>query len=398
VESELLKQASTFLYPNYRQAPFVLTRGKGCEVFDTENRRYLDMTAGVAVSVLGHAHPKFVAAIAEQVARLVHVSNYFYNEPNVLLATELCKRTGFDRVLFCNSGTEANEAMLKLARHHFFLKGETEKMRIVAFERSFHGRTMGSLAMTGEPKYREGFGPSVGGVTHVPYGDRPALRAAMGKDVAAVIVETVQGEGGVVPAPEGFLQEIRTLTEDLGALMLVDEVQTGIGRTGKMLGFQHSQLRPDAISLAKGLGGGFPIGAMLCTKELENALPPGTHGTTCGGNPLASRAALTVLRVLEEEGLIDAAQKQGDYLAIRLQGLVERYPDLFECARGVGLLQAAVMKPGNDGRAMLARIREQGVLVTIAGGTALRFTPPLIVTKAQIDEAVDGVERAITNG
>src|SRR6478672_2372014 len=218
-EKSLLALAAQHLYPNYRQAPCVFVRGKGCEVWDKSGKRYLDLAAGVAVTSLGHAHPRYVAAISEQVGRLVHMSNHFYNEPNILLAAELCKRTGMDRAFFCNSGTEANEALLKLARHHFFLKGEKARYRIIAFEEAFHGRTLGALSMTGRAKYREGFGPYEGGVTHVPYGDLDTVKNAMGPDVAAIIVEPVQGEGGVVPAPPGFLASLRSLADSQGALL-----------------------------------------------------------------------------------------------------------------------------------------------------------------------------------
>src|SRR3984885_2652132 len=226
--ADLVALAKERLYPNYRPAPFVLARGRGCELFDVEGRRMLDLCAGVAVCVAGHAHPALVRAIADQAATLMHVSNYFYNEPNIRLAEELCRRSGFDRAFFCNSGTEANEALLKLARHHFFGLGQTGRVRVVAFENAFHGRTLGALSLTGTAKYREGFGP-LGPVTHVPYGDADAVERAMGPDVCAILVEPLQGEGGVVTAPAGFLARLRALADDHGALLLVDEVQTGMG-------------------------------------------------------------------------------------------------------------------------------------------------------------------------
>src|SRR6478672_1771592 len=335
-QAALVALAEQHLYPNYRQPPIVFVRGKGCEVWDKAGKRYLDLAAGVAVSALGHAHPRFVAAISEQVGRLVHMSNYFYNEPNILLAVELCKRTGMDRAFFCNSGTEANEALLKLARHHFFLKGQKERVRIIAFEEAFHGRTLGALSMTGRAKYREGFGPYEGGVTHVPYGDLQAVKEAMGPDVAAIIVEPVQGEGGVVPAPPGFLASLRALADTHGALLLLDEVQTGVGRTGTFLASQQHGVVPDAIALAKGLGGGFPIGAMVCLEKWAGALPPGSHGSTYAGNPLACTAALTVLAVLDEENLVEGAKKKGEYLSKALTALCAKHSDLIGPERGVG--------------------------------------------------------------
>ena len=237
----------------------MLVRGRGCELFDTDGRRWLDLCAGVAVCSVGHAHPAFVRAVADQVATLAHVSNYFFNEPNVTLADALCRRTGFDRAFFCNSGTEANEALLKLARHHHYGLGDTSRIRVVAFDDAFHGRTLGALSMTGTAKYREGFGP-LGPVTHVPYGDAEAVERAMGPDVCAIVAEAVQGEGGVNVAPPGFLESLRAAADRHGALFLVDEVQTGIGRLGRFLATTGTTARPDAVALAKGLGGGFPIG------------------------------------------------------------------------------------------------------------------------------------------
>ena len=396
--SNLLEIAQKRLYQNYRPAPMVLSHGKGSELFDTEGRRYLDMAAGVAVDTLGHAHPRYVAAISEQVARLAHVSNYFYNAPNIRLADELCRRTGFDRAFFCNSGAEANEALLKLARRHFFAKGDTARTRLICFDNSFHGRTMGALAMTGQAKYQQGFAPGVGGVTHVPYGDLEAVRAEMKSDVAAIVVEPVQGEGGVVPAPKGYLAGLRKLADEHGSLLMIDEVQTGVGRTGTFLGHEHDDVRADAIAMAKGLGGGFPIGAMLCREALAGALPPGTHGSTYGGNPLASSAALAVLDVLDAEKLMEGARTKGEHLAKRLSAIAERLPEVAEGERGRGLLRALVLRGKPDLRALAGKIRDKGVLLTVAGERALRFTPPLVVTEAEIDEATSLVEAALKDG
>jgi acetylornithine/N-succinyldiaminopimelate aminotransferase len=353
------------------------------------------LLAGVAVNVVGHGHPALAAAIGEQAARLMHVSNYFYNEPNVRLAAELARRTGMDRVFFCNSGAEANEALLKLARHHFFARGEAERFRVIAFEEAFHGRTLGALALTGRAKYREGFGPFAGGVTHVPYGDLPAVRAAMGSDVAAIVVESVQGEGGVIPAPPGFLAGLRAICDEAGALLLIDEVQTGVGRTGAFLGLEHDGVSADAIALAKGLGGGFPIGAMACREALAGALPPGTHGSTYGGNPLASAASLAVLRILDEEGLVDGARTKGEHLSAGLARLADKYADLVEPERGRGLMRALPLRAHLDGRAVLGALRDRGLLVTIAGDRALRFTPPLVVSTAELDEALAIVDATL---
>jgi acetylornithine/N-succinyldiaminopimelate aminotransferase len=392
---DLLAVGQARLLANYRQAPIVLERGQGSEVWDTTGRRYLDLCAGVAVTSIGHAHPRLTAAIAEQAGRLLHASNYFFNAENVHLADELCVTFGYDRAFFCNSGAEANEAMLKLARRFYYAKGDKERYRVVAFNQSFHGRTMGAVTLTGNPKYHEGFGPPLAGVTHVDYGDVAAVRAAMGPDVCAIIVEPVQGEGGVLPPPPGYFAELRRLADEHGALLLVDEVQTGMGRTGRWLGQEHEGVRGDAISLAKGLAGGVPIGAMLVTEQLAHALPPGTHGSTFGGNALASVAARTVMSVIRDENLIAAAEARGNQLARGLAALAEKLPRAAVGERGRGLLRGLILAPGLDPRAVLNVTREHGVLLTAAGSNVLRFTPPLVVTAAQIDEGLARVEAAL---
>jgi acetylornithine/N-succinyldiaminopimelate aminotransferase len=394
-ESELVSSGRDFLYPNYRQPPFVFVRGQGSVLWDASGKRYLDLYAGIAVSTLGHGHPKLSAAIAAQASQLLHVSNYFFNEPNVRLAKTLCRLTGMDRAFFCNSGTEAIEATLKLARRHFFAKGETERLRIIAFRNSFHGRTLGALAATGQDKYKDGFGP-LPGVTHVAYGDIEAVRRAMAPDVAGILVEPVQGEGGVLPAPPGFLRELRALADAHGALLLADEVQTGVGRTGKFLAFEHEGIQADAVALAKALGGGVPIGAMVCKRFLEEALPPGSHGSTFGGNPLASAAALCVLDVLENDGLLRQVNQRGEVLTALLARTAAKFPKLVECARGRGLLQALVLREGIDARKVLGALQDSGVLLTIAGGQALRFSPPLVISKSELEEGVTLLERALS--
>jgi acetylornithine/N-succinyldiaminopimelate aminotransferase len=395
-QPDLVELGQRRLLGNYRQAPIALERGLGCEVWDTRGRRYLDLCAGVAVSALGHAHPRLTAAIAAQAGKLLHASNYFFNAENVALAGELCARLGYDRAFFCNSGAEANEALFKLARRHFWARGEKDRYRFIAFHASFHGRTMGAVTLTGTPKYKEGFGPPLEGVTHVDYGDLDQVRAAMGPDVAAIFVEPVQGEGGVLPPPPGFLPGLRALADEHGALLMVDEVQTGIGRTGRWLGQEHDGIKGDAVSLAKGLGGGVPIGAILIGEHLAGALPPGTHGSTFGGNPLACAAARTVLRVIDEDGLLAAVNARGEQLSRGLSRLAEKHPALALGERGRGLLRGLVLAPGLDPRNLLNATREQGVLLTAAGTNVLRFTPPLVVTEAQIDEGLARVDAALT--
>jgi acetylornithine/N-succinyldiaminopimelate aminotransferase len=394
--SELVALARKRLYPNNRPAPIVFVRGRGCELFDADGRRWLDLCAGVAVCSVGHGHPTLAKAIADQAAALMHVSNYFLNEPNIRLADELCRRTGFARVFVCNSGAEANEALLKLARHHHYLRGDKDRVRVVAFENAFHGRTLGALSMTGTPKYREGFGP-LGPVTHVPYGDAEAVERAMGPDVCAIIVEPVQGEGGVVTAPQGFLAALRAIATAHGALFLVDEVQTGIGRLGRFLGSDGSGAHADAVALAKGLGGGFPLGAMLTTEDVAGALPPGSHGTTFGGNALACAAGLGVLRVIDEERLVDAARTKGEALGSMLRQTARDLPEVFEGARGEGLLWGLVLKPGLAARDLLPRVQQAGVLLTASGERVLRFSPPLVVSLAELEEGVRAVRTALAD-
>lgn len=390
----LVETGNRYLYPNYRQPNLVLVRGAGRHVWDSSGKRYLDLYAGIAVTALGHSHHAIVDAASQQAAQLMHVSNYFFNEPNVLLAQKLCISAHMDRALFCNSGTEAIEALLKLTRRHFHSQGQTERYNVIAFEKSFHGRTLGALAATGQAAYRDGFGP-LGGVLHVPFGDIDAVAEKLDDTVAGVLVEPVQGEGGVSPAPPGFLKSLHDLTRRSGALLLGDEIQTGVGRTGTFLGFEHSGVEPDAIALAKGLGGGIPIGAMLCKQALEGALPPGSHGSTFGGNPMASAIALAVLENIESEGLLEHAKQLGSYLGSELASLALRYPQVATGARGQGLLQALVLQPEVDARSLLESLRRAGLLLTVAGGCALRFSPALNVTKEELDDGLKILDQVL---
>jgi acetylornithine/N-succinyldiaminopimelate aminotransferase len=395
-QADLVAIGQAHLYPNYRQAPLVVARGQGAVLWDVDGNRYLDMVAGVAVSSLGHGHPALVKAISEQAARVIQVSNYYYNEPNVLLAQKLCELTGMARAFFCNSGTEAVEASLKLVRRHFIARGEKERYEVVAFNNSFHGRTLGALAATGQQKYREGFGP-LPGTTHVDYGDLDAVKRVFGPRTAAVIVEPVQGEGGVVEAPAGFLAGLRALCDASGSLFIADEIQTGIGRTGTFLASTAAGVRPDVLVLAKGLAGGVPIGSMLCRAELADSLPPGTHGSTFGGNPLASAAALAVLETLEREKLLEHVQTVGVELARGLADLAHKHGAVVEGTRGSGLLQAIVLREHVDARAVLVEVARRGLLLSIAGGRALRFSPPLVVPRAVLAEALGVLDAVLAD-
>ena len=384
---ELVDLARKVLVASYKQPPFVLTRGERCRVWDADGHEYLDLCAGIAVVSCGHGHPELARAIGEQAARLMHTSNLFYNDRAIELADELVRRTGFARVFFCNSGTEANEGMLKIARRWHHEHGRSERTEIVATVHSFHGRSMGALSMTGQPKYHVGLGPLVGDVKHVTYGDLDAMRAAVGPRTAAIIVEPIQAEGGIVNGTDAYLRGLRALADDVGALLLFDEVQTCHGRTGTFLAREPSGVRPDVCALAKGIAGGFPYGAMLVTEKMADGLPPGSHGTTFGGNPLGAAAALAVLRIFDAEGLVDNARRVGEHLGTRIAALVAdgKHPAAKE-ARGRGLLRGIALADGFDPAAVLAKVRDRRVLMSLAGGNVLRFTPPLCVTADEIDE------------
>jgi len=391
--AELLSDAERHLYPNYRKPGLVFTHGAGSLLWDSAGRRYIDLFAGIAVCTLGHGDPRLTRALSEQAGRLIHLSNYYHSQPNIELARELCARTGYDRAFFCNSGTEANEAQLKLARRFFFERGETERFRVIAFENSFHGRTMGALAVTGQGKYREGFGP-VPGATLVPYGNLEAVKQAMGPDVAAVLVEPIQGEGGGVVPPPGFLAGLRALCDESGALLLGDEIQTGVGRTGTFLCFEQAGVRPDAVALAKGLGGGVPIGAVLTTERFAQVLAPGSHGTTFGGNPLASAAGLAVLHALTEDQLEARARSLGEVLGSLLAALVQDLP----CALshdGMGLLRTLQLHPEVDAGGVVATLRERGVLCIMAGRNSLRFVPALTIPEELLREGLATVREVL---
>lgn len=389
-QAELLELARRALLPNYQPPPFVLSRGRGCRVWDSGGVEYLDFSGGIAVLSVGHAHPTLAAAIAEQAGRLLHTSNLFYNDKSIELAAQITARTGFDRVYFGNSGAEANEALLKLARRWHYEHGRPERVELVAAEHSFHGRSMGALTLTGQPKYHAGMGPLVPGIDHVPYNDLDALRAAVNERTAAVLLEPLQGEGGLVIGHDEYLRGARALCDERGALLFFDEVQTGYGRTGRFLGREWSGVMPDGCALAKGMGGGFPIGAIAIRERLADGLPPGSHATTFGGNPLAAAAGLAVLRIFDEEGLVDNAERMGQRLGAALEALAAdpSLPGAVE-ARGRGLLRGIRLAEALDPRVVLGRLRDDHrLLASLAGGTVVRLAPPLNVTAAEIDESV----------
>jgi len=392
----MLRTAKEVQFGNYAPAPFVLTHGRGRRVTDASGREYLDLSGGIAVLSVGHSHPTLTAAIAEQASRLMHVSNIFYNDRAIELAESICARTPFDKVYFCNSGSEANEALLKLARRYHYDQGDQKRTEFVSTLNSFHGRTMGSLSLTGQRKYHLGMEPLVQGVSFVDFNDLAALDAAVTDRTAAVIFEPIQAEGGIIMGTEEFVKGARRICDERGALLFFDEIQTGYGRTGRFLAQEWFDTVPDACSLAKGIGGGFPLGAMAVTQRLAGGLPPGSHASTFGGNPLACAAGLAVLRIIDEEGLVENSRRLGEYLAGRLVGIDSRLSSTVG-TRGIGLLQGIVLADDVDAAATLAAVHAAGLLLTLAGGNVVRISPSLNVTRDELDEGLSILEKVLAD-
>ncbi|WP_434380674.1 aspartate aminotransferase family protein [Melittangium boletus] len=391
--AQWIDKAKAHLLQNYKQQPIVLERGLGSRVWDADGREYLDLLGGIATCGLGHCNPEVVAAVRGQLDKLWHVSNVFYSQPQIDLAARLTAAAGLPRAFFCNSGGEANEALIKLARKVQKDRGQPGRYELITFENSFHGRTLATVTATGQPKYHKGFEPLPEGFTHVPYGDLDAVRRAVSERTAAILVEPIQGEGGVRQAPPGFLKALRALCDEHGLLLLVDEIQTGMGRTGKVFAYQHEGILPDAISLAKSLGNGMPIGAMLCTEEAGQSLTPGTHGSTFGGNLIAAVAANVVIRkVSEPQMLRDVAQK-GEFFLGRLRELQVRLPTVIKEVRGLGLLVGVELF--QDAAPVIARCRDFGLLLNAAGDKTLRFAPAYTVSHDDLDQGVRLLEKAL---
>ena len=390
--AEWAQRANRVLVGNYAQQPIAIERGEGCTLFDAEGNEYLDLMGGIATAVLGHCHPRIVAALEKQSHRLWHASNLFFTEPQVELAEKLIEHSFADRAFFCNSGGEANEAALKLARRFQRDRGE-DRFEIIAFEGGFHGRTLFTVSATGQPAYWKGFEPLVPGIHFAPFGDLDAVKALLSPRTAAIIVEPVQGEGGVWPAPAGFLAGLRELADENGALLIFDEVQSGMGRTGKLFAHQHSGVTPDLMTLAKALGNGIPIGALCAAEPYSGALVPGTHASTFGGNPLATACAAVVMDELTTGGLLARSQAAGAHLAKGLAVIAKQSPGQVVETRGLGLLQALELT--GPAAPVIARCRELGVLVISAGANVIRFAPPLIIETEQIDAGLETVTQAL---
>lgn len=385
-----------YLVPNYAPAAFIPVRGQGSRVWDQSGRELIDFAGGIAVNSLGHCHPALVKALTEQANTLWHISNVFTNEPTLRLAHKLVDATFAERVFFCNSGAEANEAAFKLARRVAHDRFGPEKYEIIAALNSFHGRTLFTVSVGGQPKYSDGFGPKIEGISHIPYNDLDALKAAISDKTCAVVIEPIQGEGGVLPADRAYLEGARQLCDQHNALLIFDEVQSGMGRTGELFAYMRYGVTPDILSSAKSLGGGFPIGAMLTTTELAKHLAVGTHGTTYGGNPLACAVAEAVLDIVNTPEVLNGVKAKHVRFKQRLQAIGEQY-GLFSEIRGLGLLLGCALTDAWKGKAksVLDAATAEGVMVLQAGPDTVRFAPSLVVEDADIDEGLDRFERAV---
>lgn len=379
--------------PGYAPAPIVFDHGEGVYLYDRDGNAYLDFLGGVAVNALGYNHPDLTEALREQVGRALHVSNHFYSAEQIELLERVVDVSFGDRAFLCNSGTEAVEASLKLARRYqATVAGEDDKSQIVAMENSFHGRTMGSISATGQPKYQKGYEPLLPNIAFTPYNDIEAALETIDEATGAVIVEPIQGEGGVVPAEPDFLRALRERCGETGALLIFDEVQTGVGRTGRMFAYETYGVEPDIMAVAKGFGGGFPAGGCISTREIFQGWTVGSHASTFGGNPMASIAAKTVLEVIERDELLENTRERGAQLTEALDEFVEAR-DYLDEVRGRGLLVG--VECGSAASDLADCCRKEGLLVNAAGGRAIRFAPPLVVTASDVDEAVERFERAL---
>ena len=390
----IMQTADQVIAATYKRFPIVLERGQGCAVWDSRGRRYVDFVSGIAVCNLGHAHPRIAAAIAHQASQLVHVSNLYYTVPQTRLAQMLVERSFAERVFFGNSGAEANEAAIKLARKYFKDRGQPQRFRIVCMEKSFHGRTMATLSATGQAKIRQGFDPVLEGFAFVPFDDIEALSAAVDDQTCAVMLEPIQGEGGIrCPHPD-FLGQVRRLCDQHGILMILDEIQTGMGRTGALFAHTHYGVTPDIMTLAKALANGLPIGAMLATQTVASAFGVGAHASTFGGSPLVAAAALETLTILIEEQIVQRGHASGDYFKKALVALKDRHASIRE-VRGRGLLLGIHL----DGPAdpLVQACLEKGFLVNAVQGDTLRFVPPLIVSTNEIDALIQCLDEVLAD-
>ncbi len=389
---QMIEKSEQYLVHSYNRYPVVLDYGKGVYLYDTDGKKYLDFGAGIAVCALGYGNERFERALKEQIDKGIHFSNYFYSEPLVRAAKGLAEAAGMDKVFMANTGTEANEGALKLARKYAIMHGYEERHEIISMEKAFHGRTMGALSVTGTEKYREPFNPLIGGVTFAQYNNLESVEKSMTDKTYAVIVEAVQGEGGIYPAEPEFLRGIRSLCDSHDCMMICDEIQCGMGRTGKMFAYEHYGVKPDIVTMAKGIGNGMTAGAIATTEKIAAALVPGDHGTTFGGNPLACAAVTATLDEFAEKDIPAHVTEMGEYLAERLQYLVET-KDVAKETRGLGLMRGLELtEPANP---YILKALEKGLILMSAGTHVIRFIPPLIIERAQIDEMIAILEEIL---
>lgn len=382
---KMIEQSEQYLIHSYNRYPIVLDHGEDVYLYDTKGKKYLDFGGGIAVCALGYSDREFKEALKRQIDKGIHFSNYFYSEPLMTAAKGLAEAAGMDKVFMANSGTEANEGALKLARKYAIMKGHENRHEIISMNKAFHGRSMGALSVTGTAKYREPFEPMIGGVSFAEYNNLDSVKAAVTDNTYAIIVEAIQGEGGIYPASEEFLQGIRALCDEHDIMMICDEIQCGMGRSGKMFAYQQYGIRPDIVSMAKGIGNGIPVGAVATTEEIAKALVPGDHGTTFGGNPLAAAAVTETLSVFKKKDIPAHVEEMGQYLGEKLAKLAEE-KELAKESRGMGLMRGLELtEPAGP---YITKALEKGVILMSAGTNVIRFIPPLVIEKNHIDEMI----------
>ena len=388
----IIEETEKYYLPVFGRYPMVMELGQGCRVWDNEGNEYVDAFAGIAANSLGYNHPVLVKAISEQAAKLMHCSNLYYTEIQAKALRMVAEATGMDRIFFANCGAEGNEGAMKLARKYGVSKAPT-KYKIISAEESFHGRTFDTLAATGHDYYHVGYGPLSPGHVLVPYGDIKALEAQMDDDVCAVLLEPIQGEGGVHVPPDEYLQQVRALCDKHDALLIFDEVQTGVARTGKWFAYMHSGVKPDILTFAKGIGGGFPVAGFAVPERLAHVFKPGDHGGTFGGNPLACAAVYATLTTIKSEGLVDKVAEKGEYFKNELRKLQEKYPDKVTDVRGCGLMLG--MEVAGEGKPIVESCLANNVIVNCTAGNVIRIVPPLIISKEEIDIVVAALDKAL---
>lgn len=379
---QIIEEAESNLIHTYNRYQIVLDKGDGVRLYDTDGKEYLDFGSGIAVFALGYNNKEYNDALKAQIDKLIHTSNYFYNEPAAKAAKALTSASGMDRVFFTNSGTEAVEGAIKLAKKYAYLKEGSTDHEIIAMEHSFHGRSMGALAVTGNKHYQEAFGPMIPGIRFAQFNNLASVKELVNDKTCAIIFETIQGEGGVYPAKKEFIEGVRKLCDEKGILLILDEIQCGMGRSGSMFAFQQYGVKPDIVTSAKALGCGVPIGAFMATEQVAKALVPGDHGTTYGGNPLACAAAVEVFRLFDKLNVTDNVKNVGKYLETQLKSLVEKY-DIVKAQRGIGLIQGIELTV--NPKDVIAKCLDNGLILFSAGTNVIRFVPPLVITRDDVD-------------